>query len=185
MWIRSSLGEISQQLFWGWWVWPRGQLSFNTSIHLTLKFWKLHEDVLAINVWCFTFIKKRITFSHSEISHSFWTVSRFGIVNLVICAALHSEVLFLRYLPVCFGACMDNHHGHNCWTLKQTFLKPKRKEKMEWSVLALIYHSYKLQWWQPAGLFASWTTNRWEIIKQRLSISTKEAACTNTSWHNY
>lgn len=93
------------------------------------SFWKLHEDVLAINVWCFTFIKKLITFPHSEISHSFWTVSRFGIVNLVICAALHSEVLFLRCLPVCFGACMDNHHGHNCWTLKQTFLKPKRKKK--------------------------------------------------------
>lgn len=38
-----------------------------------------------------------------------------------------------------------------------------KAKKTEWSGLALTSsHSYKLQWWQPAGLFASWTTIRWE-----------------------
>lgn len=41
-------------------------------------------------------------------------------------------------------------------------LKRKKKTKNERSGLTSS-HSFKLRWWQPAGLFASWTTNRREI----------------------
>lgn len=110
-----------------------------------------------------TYIKSNempITLFHREYSHPLWTIFRFGIVNVLshLCR-LHFEVLFLRCLPVCYGACKDNHHGHNYWTLKKN-KHYESQNKTERSGLALTSsHSYKLQWWQPAGLFASWTTN--------------------------
>lgn len=105
-----------------------------------------------------------ITLFHRENSHPLWTIFRFGIVNLLghLCC-LHFEVLFLRSLPICYGACKDSHHGHNNWTLKH-FESQKKQKKTERSGLVLTSsHSYKLQWWQPAGLFASCNTRQWEI----------------------
>lgn len=109
---------------------------------------------------CIKSYKMLITLFHRENSHPLWTIFRFGIVNVLgrLCR-LHFEVLFLRCLPICYGACKDNHHGHKLNTKKK---KHYESHKTERSGLALTSsHSYKLQWWQPAGLFASWTTNRW------------------------
>lgn len=67
---------------------------------------------------------------HRENSHPLWTIFRFGIVNVLshLCR-LHFEVLFLRCLPICYGACKDNHHGHklNIKTNKHYEIQKKKK----------------------------------------------------------
>lgn len=125
--------------------------------------------------------------SQRENSHLLWTIFRFGIVSIIGHQChLHFEVLFLRWLPSCCGACQDNHHGHK--QSKRSFKDIlKAKIKVKRSRLALTTsHSYKLQRWQPADLFASvGNQNKKKKKENRLSISTMEGACIDTNQSNY
>lgn len=111
-----------------------------------------------VSLACETFclVVKDDLLSQRENSHLLWTIFRFGIVSILSHQChLHFEVLFLRWLPSCCGACQDNHHGHK--QSKSSFKDIlKAKIKVKRSRLALTTsHSYKLQRWQPADLFAS------------------------------
>lgn len=135
-------------------------LYYNTFIHLMVSFKTGMQSILANSVWLLTLDQMLMTLFHRE---NILTPS----LNYLQVRHSKRSVTFAAYTlmsgfwDVCtfaMGRVKDNHHGHNIWTFNK-LRKPKNTER---SGLALTsYFSYKLQWWQPAGLFASWTTNRW------------------------